>query len=99
MIDDECAICTYLQDSLNSLKAIGDFIMLTCQDKTNKKDFGLYLGGERGIQGTMNAIKNLIRYHARYHNSSEDESLIDDDFGIQSTPTRRPRRWRPPRRK
>jgi hypothetical protein len=96
MIDEECAICNYLEEAKQNLKSIGNFVLLTCTGKTAKKDFGLYLKGDRGIQGTLNKIKDLIKFHRRFHANCEEDHLNDDDFGLQSQKPA-PRRWRKPR--
>jgi len=96
MMDDECSICHSLQEARNHLKRIGDYILLTCPNK-EKKDFGLYLKGDRGIAGTMKMIANLQKYHQRYHAKCDEDPLLDDDFGLDSSKPK-PRRWRPPKR-
>ena len=99
MMDEECSVCHGLQESKDNLKKIGNYILLTCPNKSNKKDFGLYLRGDNGLQGTIKMISNLQKYHQRYHAKCDDtDPLNDDDFGLDSSKPK-PRRWRPPKRK
>ena len=97
-MDEECSVCHSLQESKDHLKKIGNYILLTCPNKSNKKDFGLYLRGDNGLQGTIKMIANLQKYHQRYHAKCDDtDPLNDDDFGLDSSKPK-PRRWRPPKR-
>lgn len=94
--DQECSICHNLQEARNYIKKIGDYIVLT-RTGGELKDFGLYLKGDRGIQGVIKKIADLQKFHRRYHANCDEDLLIDDIPNVSSPASEGPKRWRPPK--
>lgn len=72
-MDDECAVCNYIQLAINNLSAIANVIDLSCLNQKKKKDFGL---DKSFVMREVASVQQMLKYHQYFH-STGGESLND----------------------
>lgn len=67
-MDDQCAICNYIQTAIDNLLCIADTIEWSCADQKRKKDFGL---DKSFVLKEAAVVQQMLKYHQYFHANGE----------------------------